>query len=187
MSQDSVTRFGSITKLLHWVVAFLIIGQFYLIYRRWTFPKDSSESMQYIILHKSIGMAVLVLGIIYITWRATHLRPPYPAHMAFWEKKLARLTHLFLFLVMLAMPLTGYFMSVAGGHPVSWFNIFTFPSLIAQNKPLGQKIYLAHRYLSYAIIGFVILHTLGALKHHFINKDNVLKGMLPGWGKRNDR
>ncbi|MBS0286159.1 MAG: cytochrome b [Proteobacteria bacterium] len=179
MFTNTEERFGSLTKMLHWSIFLLFIGQFFLVYRREYFPKNSPEKLQYILLHESIGVVLLVLALFMIVWRHVGTRPVMPASMSTLHVKAAKLMHFLLYAVMLFQPISGIFMSQYAGYPVGVFGLFDLPTLVHKNEAIGHLLKEAHELSSYAIIGLVSLHIIAALYHHFIIKDNVLKRMLP--------
>ncbi|MCS5708258.1 cytochrome b [Candidatus Berkiella cookevillensis] len=172
-------RFGSLSKLLHWTIFVLYVIQYFLVYRREYFPKDSPEKLQYILLHKSFGVCVLALGLFMLMWRHVGTRPSLPP-MPKIQVILAKIMHILLYLSMLVMPISGICMSMLSGRPVSVFGWFELPMLLAKNEALGGIFYKTHVFSSYAVIGLVAGHTLAALYHHFVNKDDVLKKMTCG-------
>jgi cytochrome b561 len=178
--KNSAEKFGSLTKLLHWSIFFLFILQYFLVYRREYFPKNSPEKLQYILLHESIGVCVLVLALFMITWRHVGTRPLMPANMPSFHVKSAKFIHFLLYLTMLIQPLTGFAMSEFAGYEVGVFGMFNLPMILPKNEQLGHLFHEIHEWSSYAIIGLVSAHILAALYHHFVMKDNVLKRMLPG-------
>lgn len=169
-------RFGLLTKLLHWSIFILYVVQFYLVYRREYLPKEAPEKLQYILLHKSLGVVVLTLGILMLLWSHVGKRPPAPNNS---KPKLilSKLVHIFLYLSMLIMPISGIFMSILSGRAVGVFDWFKIPLFLAKNEVLAEKIFYVHLYTSYAVIGLVSLHVLGALYNHYIAKNNVLRRM----------
>jgi cytochrome b561 len=175
--QNSAEKFGSLTKLLHWSIAALFIAQFFLVYRREYMPENSPESIQYILLHKSVGMIVLFLGLIMIAWHYVGTRPIMPMNMSKMENIAAKTIHFLLYLCMLMMPITGYLMSSLGGYGVSVFGL-KLPNPFLKNESLAHLFKEAHEVISFVIIAVVSIHILAALYHHFIRKDNVLKRML---------
>ena len=92
---------------------------------------------------------------------------------------LARLVHTLLFLSMIAMPITGYLMSAYANKTIPYFDLIHIPMLVQPDKTMAHLFHDIHAYMSYAIIALVSLHVLGALKHHFIDRNNILIRMLP--------
>jgi cytochrome b561 len=132
-------------------------------------------------LHKSLGITVLALAIIRLVWR--WLNPvPSTDHLATWERVLARLSHVALYALIFAMPLTGWMMSSARNFPVSWFNLVQLPDLVRPGRGTYELMHDLHGALFAALAGVALLHVAGALKHHFIDRNDVLKRMLPFGG-----
>jgi cytochrome b561 len=129
--------------------------------------------------HKSFGMTVLMLAILRLLWRLMHRPPELPDHMTPLERKLARATHIAFYVLLFAMPLTGWMMSSAKNYSVSWFGLFTWPNLIGKNEAAFDFLRATHDTMSVVLFSIAVLHILAALKHHFWNKDNVLLRMLP--------
>ncbi len=171
-------RYTAIAQALHWIIAALIAVQFTL---AWT-ADDLPLGMHKLALlarHKSFGMTVLMLAVLRLVWRLFNPAPPLPAGMTGIERFLARATHFAFYVLLFAMPLTGWLMSSAKNYSVSWFGLFTWPNLIGPNERSFQILKETHDLLSDVLFAIVILHVLAALKHHFWNKDDVLKRMLP--------
>ncbi len=170
-------KFGLITKLVHWGLFGLFCAQYFLVYRREFLPKDSPQSTEYILLHKSLGVIILGIALFFILWRKVGSRPEWPNNMNFAQKMLAKVVHLSLLFVMFAMPISGILMSQYHGYPVSVFG-HEIPNLVSTDKELSSFYHEAHEILSYVIMGLVGLHILGGLVHHFYYRDRVLKNML---------
>lgn len=180
MSTIASQRHSLITIIFHWTIAALFVVQYYLVYRSAYFIKDGPKNLQYIMLHRSIGICILLIGLLFIFWRLFgSTKPPLPNSLSPILKVIARSVHLFLYAVIIIMPITGYIMSVAYNKPVVMFGVIHLPNLIAPNETIDAIFYNTHVYLSYCIIGIVALHVLAALQHHFIIKDDVLRKMLP--------
>ena len=110
----------------------------------------------------------------------TELRyPRRPPRGARYERALARLTHRLLYVLLFAVPLSGWLMSSARGFPVSWFGFFQLPDLVPKNKVLYQALLTTHGILAWTLGIVATVHLLAALKHHFVLKDDVLRRMLP--------
>lgn len=176
---NSEKQFGSITKLCHWSIFALFVIQYFLVYRREYFPKDAPEKLQYILLHKSLGVVVLGIAVLMLFWRAFGQRPKFAPLMPTWEKLIAHLTHFLLYVSMFIMPVSGIVMSQLSDRAVKVFDWFTLPTLFTKNPDAAKIVYGVHLFSSYIIIGVVSLHILAAFYHHFIHKDTVLKRMLP--------
>lgn len=178
MPNETPTRYTAVAQLLHWVVAALIVTQFTLAWMADDLPLGLHK-LVLLARHKSVGMTVLMLAIVRLLWRFRHAPPALPAGMTPLERFLARGTHAAFYVLLFAMPLTGWLMSSAKNYSVSWFGFFTWPNLIAQNEDAFALLRTVHLYLSYALFAGAVLHIIAALKHHFWNKDDVLRRMLP--------
>ncbi len=176
--KNTAKKFGSLTKILHWSIFLLFCLQYFLIYRRNFFEDNAPEKLEYIFLHKSVGMLLFMLALLMLIWRHFGQRPSYPGQPAPWEIFLSKVTHGLLYVVMLAMPLTGMLMSQLSGYGMKFFGL-QVPNPFEVNKELSSLFHDAHEITGWVIIALVSLHLLAALYHHFIKKDNVLKRMLP--------
>ncbi len=127
-------------------------------------------------VHKGIGVTILTLAFLRLAWRFGNKVPA--LSLPTWEKISALVMHWALYFFMFAMPITGWLMSSAAGFPVSFFGIFTLPDLIAPDDAHREFFEMLHEWLAYGLIAAIIIHTAAALKHHFIDKDEILKRML---------
>jgi cytochrome b561 len=172
------TRYTGVAQLFHWVIAALIVTQFVLGWMGEDLPLGMHK-LALLARHKSFGMTVFMLAILRLLWRIWHRPPELPAGMSPIERSLARATHIAFYVLLFAMPLTGWMMSSAKNYSVSWFGLFTWPNLIAQNDAAFEFLKATHDYLSDILFVIAVLHILAALKHHFWNKDDVFLRMLP--------
>jgi len=120
-----------------------------------------------------------MLAILRLLWRLWNPPPELPSGMKPIERVLARATHIAFYVLLFAMPITGWLMSSAKNYSVSWFGLFTWPNLIGKNEAAFDLLHSTHEILSDVLFAVAVLHILAALKHHFWNKDNVLLRMLP--------
>jgi cytochrome b561 len=171
-------RYTVVAQALHWVIAALIATQFTLAWMQDDLPLGMHK-LALLARHKSFGMTVLMLAVLRLAWRSFNPAPPLPAGMSNIERFLAKATHLMFYLLLFAMPLTGWLMSSAKNYSVSWFGLFTWPDLVGPNEHWFEVFKRTHGLLGAVLFAIVILHVLAALKHHFWNKDDVLKRMLP--------
>ncbi|MGL5743145.1 MAG: cytochrome b [Legionella sp.] len=185
MFRNTRNRFGSFTKLLHWLIFILITAQFYLIWYREVFPKDSPEKALYMMLHKSVGMTVLFLGVLFVVWHLFNIKPTPLASQSRWQQVTAKMVHYALFALIIAISTVGYLLVCANGRMVNFFGWFNLPSLLTENKLLANTLFNIHEKLAYLILILVGIHLLAALYHHFIAKNQVLRRILPFTNMRN--
>lgn len=178
MPNETPARYTAVAQLLHWVIAALIVTQFTLAWSAEDLPLGMHK-LALLARHKSFGMTVLMLALIRLAWRLWRAPPALPNRMTAIERMLAKTTHITFYVLLFVMPFTGWMMSSAKNYSVSWFGLFTWPNLIAQNEAAFIFLKATHSYLSDALFAIAILHIVGALKHHFWNKDDVLRRMLP--------
>lgn len=166
-------------KIFHWLMAVMLIALFGLGLYMVDLP-FSPEKLKLISWHKWAGVIVLALVIARLLWRATHRPPALPASMTKVQRIGAHAGHLVLYLLMFVIPVSGWLMSSAKGVPTVLFGLWPLPDLIQRNRELGDLLQSAHWYLNLLLAFVVIGHIGAALKHHFIDRDDVLKRMLPG-------
>jgi cytochrome b561 len=174
-------RWGSLAMAFHWAIVILILTQFVLANMAESLPLGMAK-LATLARHKSVGITILGLAVLRLGWRLSNRgsNPPLPADLKGYERFLAHLTHEGLYVLLFAMPLTGWVMSSAKNYPVSWFGFATLPDFVAPNEALFDAMVAAHGVLAWMLVALATLHILAAFKHHFIRKDNVLRRMLPG-------
>ncbi len=172
-------RYTKTAILLHWLMAILIIGSFTLGLVMTDIPGITPTKLKYFAWHKWSGVTILALACIRALWRLGHDAPPYPSSMATWEKKTAGALHGALYILLFAVPVSGYFYTLAAGVPVVYFGIVPLPVLIDPNPALKPVLKLVHFILTMTLASGVALHVMAALKHQFIDRDGVLKRILP--------
>lgn len=165
--------------LFHWLLAVLIIGAFTLGLVMTDIPGLTPTKLKYYSWHKWAGVTVLLLATLRLLWRLANQAPPYPPGMPQWEKSAAHHLHLLLYGLMFAVPLSGYFYTLAAGVPVVYFGLVKLPVLIAPNAELKPILKLVHFWLTMGLAGAVGLHIAAALKHAVIDRDGVMQRMLP--------
>lgn len=180
MLKNTEDTYGSVAKLLHWLIAILFIGMiiFGLILAN---MKDNPNLPALVALHKSIGLTLLLLVIIRLGWRFTNVQPLLPITVPRWERLASHLVHFFLYVVVFAMPITGWLMSSWKHKPVVFWGWFNAALPLKKNDILSGQFFMAHQVIAWISIGLICLHIGAALKHHYIEKNNVLKRMLPGY------
>jgi cytochrome b561 len=177
-SRPPATRYSAVAQAFHWIIVALIVTQFVLANLEDDLP-IGVHKLALLARHKSFGMTILMLAILRLLWRLKNPPPPLPAGMTSLERVLARATHAAFYVLLFAMPITGWMMSSAKNYSVSWFGLFTWPNLIGKNAAAYDFLHATHEILSDVLFVVAVLHVLAALKHHFWNKDDVLVRMLP--------
>ncbi len=124
-------------------------------------------------------MTAFTLVVVRLAWRVTHRPPALPDHMSALERFAAHAGHHLLYVLMVAIPLSGWLMSSAKGFQTVWFGVLPIPDLLAKDKALGDLLRTVHMILNFVLIAVLLGHIGAALKHHFINKDDVITRMLP--------
>ena len=180
------TRYGSVARGFHWIVAALIVVQFLLAPIPENLPPNihvdppfGLDKLGLLARHKSFGMTVLMLMVVRALWRWRNAPPDLPETMKPAARFLARATHIAFYVILIAMPLSGWMMTSAKGASANWFGLWTWPSLIGQNHHAFGLLRATHDTLSRVLFVLALLHVAAALKHHFWNKDAVLMRMLP--------
>jgi cytochrome b561 len=175
--RNTTSRWGAVAQFLHWLIVALIIVQVTL--ALWADELHGMRKLAMLARHKSFGITILGLATLRLLWRWMNPKPPLPATLKPYERRLAHLSHTLLYVLLFALPLSGWMMSSARGFPVSWFGFFQLPDLVPKSKPLYEALVTTHATLACVLGAVVVLHIAGALKHHYVLRDDVLRRMLP--------
>jgi cytochrome b561 len=163
---------------LHWII-------FALVFCGWalgTYVSElpfSPEKLRYISWHKWIGVTVFMLAVARLAWRIYRPAPPLPESMPAWQRRAASTVHAALYVLLIVIPLTGWLFSSAAGVPTVWLGIVQLPDLLQKDKALADALRLVHVSLNWTLLVLVIGHAAYALKHHFVDRDEVLARMMP--------
>jgi cytochrome b561 len=175
--RNTNSTYGSLAKFFHWLIFALVFLMLIYGYFLDDIPKEYKPFAYN--THKLIGLSILFLMLARLCWTLINPKPQLPGTPSFWERCAERFVHYLLYIVVIAMPLSGWIGSAAAGKfPQLGGFIFTLP--IAQSKDLAHQAFEWHEFLAFSILGLVAVHVLAALYHHFIRKDNVLRRMMPG-------
>lgn len=177
MWRNSSQAWGAGAKLFHWVLAVLILAQvgLGLAAKGW---RLSPTKLDLFVWHKSLGILILVLVALRIAWRLANPVPSHPAGMPAWERAAARSAHLLLYLLMLALPFSGWIINSASNIPFRIFWQWPLPALVGPSDAVADFAKTAHFWLFVAIALVVTGHIGAALRHHFVLRDDVLRRML---------
>ena len=171
-------RYTATAKALHWAMAILIFGLLALGFYMHDLPL-SPEKLKLYSWHKWAGVSAFLLVLVRLAWRAAHRPPPLPATMPAHLQFAAHAGHFLLYALMLAIPLSGWLMSSAKGFQTVWFGVLPIPDLVGKDKELGDLLQSVHMVLNLVFAIAIAGHIGAALKHHFIDRDDILTRMLP--------
>ena len=170
--------YTGMAKSLHWIMALGILSTFALGLYMHELPL-SPDKLRFYSWHKWAGVSLFLLLVFRLAWRLTHTPPPLPENMPRWQSLAAHGTHHLLYLLMLVIPLSGWLMSSAKGVQTVWFGVLPLPDLLSKDKALGDALREVHETLNYLMLAIVFMHVGAALKHHWIDRDDILRRMLP--------
>jgi cytochrome b561 len=173
-------RYTTTAIVFHWLIAVLIVGTFTLGLVMTDIPGFSPTKLRYYSWHKWAGVTVLLLAALRLLWRLKNRPPALPEAMPAWQRRAAHGLHHLLYLLIFAVPLSGYFYTLATGFPVVYFGLFQLPVLIAKDPALAEILKGVHYWLTMLLAALVALHVLAALKHQLIDRDGTMRRMLPG-------
>ena len=175
-------RYSRVAIWLHWLIAALIVVNLFLGFYHEEFSKPVRASMMF--WHKSIGLTVLALTIGRLLWRLGHRPPAFDPVMKRWEIGLASLIHWLFYALLILIPLSGWLVASTGKSPTtSFFGLFGVPPLPLRGEDAHELMEEVHELLAYGMIGLILLHVAGALKHHFEGHRHLIRRMAP-WANR---
>lgn len=176
--EPSLQRYTGVAITLHWLIAGVILCTF-LLGQYMTGLQLSPAKLKLYSYHKWIGVTIFLLVLIRLAWRVWQRPPPPPASMLAWEHSAAGIAHFFLYALTLAIPVSGWLMSSASGFQVVYLGLLPIPDLLAKNKDTADQLKQLHEALNWLMLLVVALHVAAALKHHLVDRDDVLRRMLP--------
>jgi len=176
MVKNSKSAYGWVAIILHWVMAFGIFFSFglglYMVeltyYDNWY--RGSLD------LHKSLGIVLLMVWLGRVTWRWLNTHPEMAGTLI--EKKAAHTVHVLLYLLMIALMLTGYLISTADGRAIEVFGLFEIPAMSISFENQEDIAGDIHWGIAWSLMTMVVLHSLAAIKHQLVNKDGTLMKMI---------
>jgi len=174
-----MNQYSKIAKVLHWSVAGLIVGQ-YVLAKLAEYAERQDNLLDQLALlanHKSVGITILLLAVVRLVYRFNSSAPPLPDSMTTWQVNASKASHFLLYGFLFALPISGWLMSSATAYSVSWFNLIALPDFVAPNEMLADQLHAVHHYLAEALFVVAVIHLIAALKHHFIDRDEVLMRM----------
>ena len=163
---------------LHWIVVILIVAAWAVGLTMVDLPL-SPQKLKLYSWHKWIGVTIFLLALARLAWRTAHRPPALPSSMPAWQSRAAAASHALLYMLLLAIPLSGWLFSSASGVPVVYLGLVQLPDLVGRDKALAGLLKQVHVVLNGALFATACIHVGAALKHHFVDRDDVLARMLP--------
>jgi cytochrome b561 len=174
---DEPERYTRTAVLLHWLIAAAIATMVFLGWWMISIPKDpAGPRVRAFNLHKSIGIVVFWVMVARLLWRLMH-RPPALPPLPLWQQRAAAGVHALLYASVFLMPLSGFMASSFSGRPVVFFGN-ALPVWLARNEAVSEFFYRVHFVVSWVLVSAVAVHVLAAVRHHWIERDDVLRRML---------
>ena len=172
----SPSSYTPVAKGLHWLMAVLIFGLLALGIYMHELPLSPQKLTLYS-WHKWAGVTVFLLVWLRLAWRVTHRPPALPESLSKHMRLAAHAGHAALYLLMIAIPLTGWLMSSAKGFQTVWFGVLPIPDLLGRDREVGDLLQQVHKLLNLLLMLTLAGHVLAALWHHFVLKDDTLRRM----------
>ena len=175
---QSVHRYSATAIVLHWLMALAILGNFCL----GLYMADLHMSMTRLRLfnyHKWTGATILLLAALRLLWRLTH-RPPAELPAPKWQLTAAAATHWALYGLFFAVPLAGWAYSSAAGFPLVLYGVLPLPDFVPKDHALAETLKDLHGVLAWVLFSLVVLHVAAVGKHMFLDRDGLLRRMIPG-------
>jgi len=163
---------------LHWLMALLVFVAFPVgvVAHEMALSPDKLRLLSY---HKWLGVTLFMLVLVRLAWRAGHKPAPLADSLPAWQRIAAQFVHVMLYVLLVAIPLSGWLMSSAKGFQTVYLGVLPLPDLLAKDKVLGDALAALHQLLNITLLVLVVAHVAAALKHHFIDRDATLARMLP--------
>lgn len=181
--RNTPEHWGTVSKALHWLIV-LLITVMAVIGLTMEDIAGSADKRTVYALHKSLGITILALVALRLLWRLYAGTPtPVPGTPA-WQHRIAGLTHFAIYVLMFALPLSGWVLNSASGFPLQWFGLFNLPHIVERSHDLHELAEDVHELLFWALMLLVALHAAAAFYHHLFVGDDTLRRMLPGRGRK---
>lgn len=171
-------RWGAVSQSLHWAIV-LLIATIAIIGLTMTDMANGPSKIKIYALHKSLGLTLLTLVVLRLLWRFYAGAPKPVAGTPHWQERIASLTHWALYLLMFAMPITGWLFNSSSGYPLQYFGLFNLPKIAAVNPGLADLSESLHENGFWLLLLLVLAHAGAALYHHVFQNDDTLRRMLP--------
>jgi cytochrome b561 len=175
---------GTVTRLFHWVVVLLVLIQIpagIAMIVPATVLEQRTIDVLYII-HKGLGAVLLVVILLRVLWRLTHRPLPMPGHWPPLERRIASVTHGFIYVLLVVVPVSGYVRVIADGFPIELLDWLGVPPLLPNMPAVASVASLVHRFAVFVLVGLVAVHIAEVLRHQLVERDGEMARMWPPVG-----
>jgi len=176
-------RYTATAIALHWLAAMLILGNVAFGLYMVDLPLSPAK-LRYYSWHKWVGVTVFLLSAARLLWRLAHRAPPLPVTMPAWQRTAAHGSHVLLYVLFFAAPLSGWLFSSAAGFPTVYLGLVQLPDLVEKSRELAEALKVVHRAATWSLGTLAVIHAAAALKHHLVDRDDVLARMIPPFRPR---
>lgn len=176
-AREASRRYATPAIVLHWVTAALIVANWLLGLSMVPLP-ISPRKLSWYLVHKSIGLTVLLLTSLRVGVRIVQPPPP-PVPMPAWQRRAAHASHLLLYALLFAIPISGWLYSSATGVQVVYLGLFPLPNLVPKDRAVAAALRLVHVGLNGLLFATFCVHVAAAIKHHLVDRDAALARILP--------
>jgi len=176
--RNTVDRYGTVARVLHWTMGTLLLLQIYLGFRAFEFMERGAERSASIGVHKALGVVLLILVVVRLAWRAFDPAPALPGSVDARMQRLAKIGHGALYAFMVLLPIGGILIGAYADRPTDVFGLFVIPAFFEANETMHEIFEGAHKYGAWAFSLFILGHVGIALHHKFFKKDGVAERML---------
>ena len=174
-------RWGAVSQSFHWLIVLLLLAQGTVGLVMVDMARGPDKIAVYA-FHKSVGITILALAVARLLWRLYAGRPAPIPSIPSWQERMASLMHIALYVLLFAVPISGWVMNSATGFPLQWFGLFNLPSIAPRDHDLHELAESVHETLFWVLVALAAAHAAAAVYHHLLQRDATLARMLPrGW------
>jgi cytochrome b561 len=177
MLGNTPERWGSVTVGLHWTIAVLVLLVQAPVGVTMLALDPGAEQDVLFNVHKTNGIVIFLLAVFRLGWRWSQPVPALPADLPAWQARAARISHALLYLLLFAMPISGFLYTAMSGFPIPFFMLYDLAPLLPENERGAEAFRAVHLTLQWVLYAVVLVHVAGALQHHFMRKDGILRRM----------